>query len=239
MPELSRFNERYSFIASRSLIYSLIVRDGYSTVRNNFRKFAPLPRRQCHSPALLASKVRRRSTRDFLRRRGVGRLPVFEIQFLIKRKPRETIPSSFRRSPILKSLLNLLVLGHKVSGCNKLRSWKWRAAVCEARLCNKNGDAVPSSRAHFRIGRNFVERYFAVLANSGEAARHRDIGIDFDEKHSGSRGASASDVTRDTRVPEIVLARIVYYREINKPITSRLFGSSETRGIRGGTRDTG
>lgn len=36
--------------------------------------------------------------------------------------------------PILKSLLNLLVLSRKVSGCNKLRSWNWSGRA----RCKKN-----------------------------------------------------------------------------------------------------
>lgn len=53
--------------------------------------------------------------------------------------------------PILESLLNLLVLSRKVSGCNKLRCWKWSGCA----------------RGVIRTGRRpFVSRLLVLVATS-------------------------------------------------------------------------
>ncbi|KAL0101955.1 hypothetical protein PUN28_018487 [Cardiocondyla obscurior] len=97
-------------------------------------------------------------------------------------------------APILRSFLNLLVLSRKVSGYNKLRSWKWSGCA----------SGVTRTKRHPFVSRlsYWLQLRGMILCSSCQFGAGRDM------KTSKDQFRSVKTRHRDNRFSRIILSKI-------------------------------
>lgn len=101
-------------------------------------------------------------------------------------------------APILESLLNLLVLSRKVSGYNKLRSWKWSGCASVTR----------TERHPFVLLSYWLQLRGMILRNSCQLEAGRDMETSKDQ----FRSIKTRHRDNGSRVVHLRSSFCVYYR---------------------------